>query len=37
MPDYLVPAIQHQQMDHMERSLDYAKKSLDLGRRWRQG
>ena len=34
-PDYLIPAIQHQQLDHMERSLDYAKKSLDLGRRWR--
>lgn len=37
MPDYLIPAIQHQQLDHMERSLEYAKKSLDLGRRWRQG
>jgi 3-oxoisoapionate decarboxylase len=35
MPDYLIPAIQHQQLDHMERSLEYAKKSLDLGRRWR--
>jgi hypothetical protein len=37
LPDYLIPAIQHQQMDHMERSLAYAKKSLDLGRRWREG
>jgi sugar phosphate isomerase/epimerase len=37
MPDYLLPAIQHQQMDHMQRSLDYARESLDLGRRWRQG
>jgi 3-oxoisoapionate decarboxylase len=37
LPDYLIPAIQHQQLDHMERSLEYAKKSLDLGRRWREG
>lgn len=35
LPPYLVPAIQHQQMDHMERSLRYAKEELDLGVRWR--
>lgn len=35
MPDYLVPAIQHQQIDHMERSLRYAKEELGLGVRWR--
>jgi sugar phosphate isomerase/epimerase len=35
MPEYLIPAIQHQQLDHMERSIEYAKKSLNLGRRWR--
>ena len=34
-PDYLVAAIQHQQREHMERSLEYAKKGLNLGRRWR--
>jgi sugar phosphate isomerase/epimerase len=31
LPDYLIPAIQHQQMDHMERSLRYAKDELGLG------
>lgn len=35
MPDYLLPAIQHQQLDHMERSLRYAKEELNLGVRWR--
>ncbi len=35
MPDYLLPAIQHQQLDHMERSLKYAKETLGLGVRWR--
>ena len=30
-PDYLLPAIQHQQMDHMLRSLRYAKETLGLG------
>jgi hypothetical protein len=34
-PDYLVSAIQHQQRDHVERSLDYARKQLNLGRRRR--
>ena len=34
LPDYLIPAIQHQQRDHMERSLRYAKHQLGLGRRW---
>jgi len=28
-------ALQYQQRDHMERSVDYAKKVLDLGVRWR--
>ncbi|HYW42841.1 MAG TPA: TIM barrel protein [Bryobacteraceae bacterium] len=28
-------ALQYQQRDHMERSVEYAKKSLDLGIRWR--
>ncbi len=35
LPDYLIPAIQVQQRDHMERSLKYAKEVLDLGVRWR--
>jgi sugar phosphate isomerase/epimerase len=35
IPDYLVSSIQHQQRDHVERSLDYARKQLNLGRRWR--
>jgi len=34
-PPYLVDAIQHQQREHVERSLDYARQHLDLGRRWR--
>jgi len=34
-PDYLVSAIQHQQRDHVERGIEYAKKQLNLGRRWR--
>ncbi len=34
-PDYLVSAIQHQQRDHVERGLEYARKQLNLGRRWR--
>jgi 3-oxoisoapionate decarboxylase len=34
-PEAFVPAIQYQQRDHMERSLEYAKKTLDLGVRWR--
>ena len=28
-------ALQYQQRDHMERSVEYAKKVLDLGVRWR--
>lgn len=35
IPSYLLPAIQHQQLDHMERSLRYAKHELNLGVRWR--
>jgi hypothetical protein len=28
-------ALKIQQLDHMERSLEYCRKTLDLGRRWR--
>ena len=35
VPAHLVPAIQHQQLDHMKRSLAYAKNQLELGVRWR--
>lgn len=35
LPPELIPAIQHQQLDHMQRSLRYAKEELDLGVRWR--
>ena len=28
-------ALKLQQLDHMQRSLEYCKKSLDLGNRWR--
>jgi sugar phosphate isomerase/epimerase len=34
-PEAFVSAIQYQQREHMERSLEYAKKALDLGVRWR--
>lgn len=34
-PDYLVEAIRHQQREHVERGLDYARTQLNLGRRWR--
>jgi sugar phosphate isomerase/epimerase len=34
-PPYLLEAIQHQQREHVERSLEYARKQLNLGRRWR--
>ncbi|HEY3741890.1 MAG TPA: TIM barrel protein, partial [Bryobacteraceae bacterium] len=34
-PDAFVAAIQYQQREHMERSVEYAKKVLDLGVRWR--
>ena len=36
-PEHLVPAIQFQQKEHMERSVEYAKKTLGLGVRWRTG
>jgi sugar phosphate isomerase/epimerase len=35
VPEAFVAAIQYQQRDHMERSVAYAKKSLNLGVRWR--
>jgi hypothetical protein len=28
-------ALKAQQLDHMERSLDYCRRELDLGSRWR--
>jgi sugar phosphate isomerase/epimerase len=34
-PPEFVAAIQYQQRDHMERSVAYAKKTLDLGVKWR--
>ena len=34
-PEAFVSAIQYQQREHMERSLEYAKNTLDLGVRWR--
>ncbi|MCC7154651.1 MAG: sugar phosphate isomerase/epimerase [Bryobacterales bacterium] len=34
-PAQFVAAIQFQQRDHMERGIEYAKKTLDLGNRWR--
>ncbi len=30
-------ALQFQQRDHMERSVEYAKKTLDLGVKWQGG
>jgi sugar phosphate isomerase/epimerase len=35
VPQAFLPAIQYQQRDHMERSVAYAKKNLNLGVRWR--
>lgn len=34
-PEPFIAAVQFQQREHMERSVDYARKTLDLGRRWR--
>jgi len=34
-PPHFLSAIQYQQREHMERSIEYAKKTLDLGIRWR--
>ncbi len=34
-PAPFVAAIQFQQRQHMERSVEYAKKTLNLGSRWR--
>lgn len=34
-PPELTRLIQEQQKDHMARSIEYAKKTLDLGRKWR--
>ncbi len=35
LPEPFVAAMQYQQREHMERSVEYAKKVLDLGVRWR--
>jgi sugar phosphate isomerase/epimerase len=34
-PEHFLAAVQFQQRDHVERGIEYAKKVLDLGRRWR--
>ncbi len=34
-PPQFLEAIRFQQREHMERSIDYARKVLDLGVRWR--
>lgn len=34
-PEQFAAAVQFQQRDHVERGLEYAKKTLGLGRRWR--
>jgi hypothetical protein len=34
-PQHFLAAIQYQQREHMERSIEYAKTTLNLGRRWR--
>ena len=34
MPEFAA-ALQFQQRDHMERSVEYGKKTLDLGVKWR--
>ena len=33
--DAYAAALQYQQKEHMERSVEYGKKTLDLGIRWR--
>lgn len=35
VPEHFLTAVQYQQRDHLERSVEYAKKELDLGARWR--
>jgi 3-oxoisoapionate decarboxylase len=35
IPEAFLAAVQYQQREHMERSVEYAKKTLDLGVRWR--
>jgi hypothetical protein len=35
-PEPYVAALRYQQREHMEQSVDYAKKSLNLGLRWRE-
>jgi 3-oxoisoapionate decarboxylase len=35
VPEAFVAAIQHQQREHMERSVEFAKRQLGLGVRWR--
>ena len=35
LPEAFIPAIQYQQRDHMQRSIEYGKNVLNLGVRWR--
>jgi len=35
VPPHFAAAVQYQQKEHMERSIEYAKRKLDLGVRWR--
>ena len=35
-PEPFIAAIQFQQKDHMERGVEYGRKVLDLGVRWRR-
>lgn len=34
-PEQFLAAVQYQQRDHVERGIEFAKRTLDLGRRWR--
>ena len=34
-PEPIAAALQFQQQDHMKRGVEYARKTLDLGVRWR--
>ena len=35
LPDHFRAAVQYQQREHVERSVAYARKELNLGIRWR--
>ena len=34
-PEAIAAALQYQQLDHMRRGIEYARKTLDLGIKWR--